>query len=273
MCINYSEQPMEKNMFAIIRSGLDTANKEISVVSNNIANANSTGFKKSRTDFEEVFSMMDEQRNASITGMGSRSEGSKRMHAQGSLKQTGGALDLALSGIGLFVLAGADDASLNTYTRDGSLQIDRSQTIVTTDGVPVLGTNNEPITVPFSRQNLDGSLEYLSEVKVLADGKIKASYAQTKDLEVGQFLLAKFDDESALKSIGNNRYIATGTSGDAQTGAAMTGGFGEIQAGSLEMSNVNITDELVSLIRAQQSFNGAARIMQAEIEITNKFIS
>jgi flagellar hook protein FlgE len=260
-------------MFSIIRSGLDTANKEISVVSNNIANANSTGFKKSRADFEEVFSRVDEQRNASITGMGARSDDPKRLHSQGSLKQTGGALDLAVSGIGLFVLSAVGENTLNSYTRDGSFQLDRTQTIVTTDGIPLLGTNNEPISVPFSLQNQDGSTEYLSEVKVSADGKIKASYAKTKDLDVGQFLLAKFDDESTLRSIGNNRYIATDKSGDAQNGSAMTGGFGEIQAGSLEMSNVDITDELVSLIRAQQSFNGAARIMQAEIEITNKFTS
>lgn len=264
---------MEQSMFSIIRSGLNTANQEISVVSNNIANANSTGFKKSRADFEEVFSRIDEQRNASITGMGARSQDPKRLHSQGSLKQTGGALDLAISGIGLFVLGGANENSLNSYTRDGSFQLDRSQTIVTTDGVPLLGVNNEPISVPFSLQNQDGSLEFLSEVKVSSDGKVKASYAATKDLDIGQFLLAKFDNESALRSIGNNQYIATDPSGDAQTGAAMTGGFGEVQAGSLEMSNVDITDELVSLIRAQQSFNGAARIMQAEIEITNKFTS
>lgn len=260
-------------MFSVIRSGLDTANKEISVVSNNIANANSTGFKKSRADFEEVFSRIDEQRNASITGVGARSEDPKRLHSQGSLKQTGGALDLAISGIGLFVLADAGEGTLNSYTRDGSFQLDRTQTIVTTDGVPLLSVNNEPITVPFSLQNQNGSTEYLSEVKVAADGRIKASYAETKDLDIGQFLLAKFDDESALKSIGNNRYIATDKSGNSQVGAAMTGGFGEIQAGSLEMSNVDITSELVSLIRAQQSFNGAARMMQAEIEVIGKFTS
>lgn len=260
-------------MFSVIRSGLDVANKEISVVSNNIANANSTGFKKSRADFEEVFSQVNEQRNASITGMGARSEDPKRLHSQGSLKQTGGALDLAVSGIGLFVLGANGEGALNSFTRDGSLQLDRSQTIVTTDGIPVLGVNNEAISVPFSIQNQNGSTEFLSEVKVEANGEIKASYAETKDIAIGQLMLAKFNDESALKSVGNNRYVATDTSGNAQTGAAMTGGFGEIQAGSLEMANVSITDELVSLIRAQQSFNGAARIMQAEIEITNKFIS
>ena len=260
-------------MFSVIRSGLDTANKEISVVSNNIANANSTGFKKSRANFEELFAIVDEQRSASITGIGSRSEDPKRLHSQGSLKQTGGALDLAISGIGLFVLGRFSEDSLNSFTRDGSFQLDRTQTIVTTDGAPVLGTNNEPITVPFSLQNTSGELEYLSKVEVSSDGKIKASYAQTKDLEVGQFLLAKFDDESVLKSIGNNRYIATDASGNEQTGAAMTGGFGEVQSGALEMSNVNIMEELVSLIKAQQSFNGAARLMQSEIEITNRFTS
>ena len=92
-------------------------------------------------------------------------------------------------------------------------------------------------------------------------------------MEVGQFLLAKFDDESVLKSIGNNRYVATDASGNEQTGAAMTGGFGEVQSGALEMSNVNIMEELVSLIKAQQSFNGAARLMQSEIEVTNRFTS
>ena len=108
---------LEETMFSIIRSGLDTANKEISVVSNNIANANSTGFKKSRADFEEIFSQLDEQRNASITGMGSRSEDPKRLHSQGSLKQTGGALDLAVSGIGLFVLGDTTENALNSYLK------------------------------------------------------------------------------------------------------------------------------------------------------------
>ena len=260
-------------MFSIIRSGLDTANKEISIVSNNIANANSTGFKKSRAIFEEVFSRIDEQRGTSITGIGAKSDEPKRLHSQGSLKATGGALDLAVSGIGLFVLAGTEGGSIESYTRDGAFQLDRSQTIVTTDGAPLLGANNEPISVPFSLQNEDGATEYLSEVKVTANGQVKASYAETKDVNIGQFLLAQFDDESALRSIGNNRYIATDKSGNAQTGVAMTGGFGEIQAGSLEMSNVDITNELVSLIKAQQSFNGAARLMQAEIEIVNKFAS
>ena len=158
-----------------------------------------------------------------------------------------------------------------SFTRDGSFQIDNNETVVTADGATVLGIDNQPIVVPFSIQNQNGATEYLSEVKVEASGRVKASYAQTKDVNIGQFLLAKFDDESALRSIGNNRYIATDKSGNAQTGAAMTGGFGEVQAGSLEMSNVDITDELVSLIRAQQSFNGAARIMQTEIEIANRF--
>ncbi|MEE2774046.1 MAG: flagellar hook basal-body protein [Pseudomonadota bacterium] len=260
-------------MFAIIKTGLDTANKEISVVSNNIANANSTGFKKSRADFDELFSIIDEQRNSSLTGLGSRSEDPKRLHAQGSLKQTGGALDLAISGIGLFVLGASTENGEASYTRDGAFQIDQTETIVTTDGAPVIGVDNQPIRVPFSLQLSDGNIEYLSEVKVSANGRIEVSYDKTKDLEVGQFLLAQFDDESALKSIGNNRYIATDRSGNAQTGSAMTAGFGEVLAGSLEMSNVNITEELVALIRAQQSFNGSARLMQAEIEVTKKFTS
>ena len=257
-------------MFSIIRSGLNTANKEISVVSNNIANANSTGFKKSRADFDELFSVIDEQRSATLTGIGSKAEESKRLHSQGSLKQTGGALDLAVSGIGLFVLQGKTEESQNSFTRDGSFQIDNNETIVTADGATVLGVDNQPIVVPFSIQNSE-NLEYLSKVVVSSDGTIRATYDKTKDVFVGQFAMAKFDDESQLKSIGNNRYMATDKSGEAELGGAMTGGFGEIQAGSLEMSNVNITNELVSLIRAQQAFNGAARIMQAEIEITNKF--
>ncbi len=257
-------------MFSIIRTGLDTANKEISVVSNNIANANATGFKKSRADFDELFSIIDEQRNGSLTGLGSKSEEPKRLHSQGSLKQTGGALDAAISGIGLFVLAGQTEDSEASYTRDGSFQINNNQTIVTADGAPVVGVDNQPITVPFSIQNSEG-VEYLSELKVASDGTIRATYDKTKDVFIGQFALAKFDDESQLKSIGNNRYIATNKSGVAQLGAAMTGGFGEVQAGSLEMSNVDITSELISLIRAQQAFNGAARLMQSEIEITNRF--
>ncbi len=258
-------------MFAIIKSGLNTANQEISVVSNNIANANATGFKKSRADFKDIFSIIDEQRTETLTGLGSKSESPKRLHSQGSLKQTGGALDLAVSGIGLFVLSGRNENSPNSFTRDGSFQINNEQTIVSGDGIPVLGVDQRPIIVPFVRQKSDDTNEYLSEVNVTPDGKILATYNETKDLNVGQILLAKFDDESNLVSLGNNAYQATDKSGNVQLGGAMTGGFGEIQAGSLEMSNVNITSELVSLIRAQQAFNGAARIMQAEIEVTNKF--
>ena len=258
-------------MFSIIRSGLNTTNQEISIISNNIANANATGFKKSRAKFEDIFSISDEKRNGTITGLGSFSENPKRLHSQGSLKQTGGALDLAISGIGLFVLEGKNENGQLSFTRDGSFQINSDQEIVTNDGSSLLGINQEKLIVPFSIQREDGSIEYLSEVKVESDGRILASYDFEKDQEIGQVLLAKFDNEADLFATGNNKYIASDLSGQAELGGAMTGGFGEIQAGSLEMSNVIITDELVSLIKAQQAFNGAAKILQTEIDISKKF--
>ena len=258
-------------MFSIIRSGLSTTNQEISIISNNIANANATGFKKSKAKFEDIFSLDDEKRNGTITGLGSISENPKRLHSQGSLKQTGGALDLAISGIGLFVLEGKNENDLLSFTRDGSFQINNNQEIVSNDGSSLLGINQEPLSVPFSIQRENGTIEYLSDVKVESDGRIFASYDMTKDQEIGQVLLAKFDNEADLFAIGNNKYISSNLSGQAELGGAMTGGFGEIQAGSLEMSNVIITDELVSLIKAQQAFNGAAKILQTEIDISKKF--
>jgi len=258
-------------MFSIIRSGLNTTNQEISIISNNIANANATGFKKSRAKFEDIFSLNSEQRNGTLTGLGSVSENPKRLHSQGSLKQTGGALDLAISGIGLFVLKGKSEDDILSFTRDGSFQINSNQEIVSSDGSNLLGLNQEALIVPFSIQKDDGNIEYLSEVKVESDGKIFASYDFTKDQEIGQILLSKFDNEADLFSIGNNKYIASDLSGQPELGGAMTGGFGEVQAGALEMSNVIITEELVSLIKAQQAFNGAAKILQTEIDISKKF--
>ena len=170
-----------------------------------------------------------------------------------------------------FVCMGLSGSGKSTLIRHLNRLIDPTEGEILVEGTNVLSLNQEKLIVPFSIQREDGSIEYLSEVKVESDGRILASYDFEKDQEIGQVLLAKFDNEADLFATGNNKYIASDLSGQAELGGAMTGGFGEIQAGSLEMSNVIITDELVSLIKAQQAFNGAAKILQTEIDISKKF--
>ena len=260
-------------MFQIIRTGIDASNRDLAVISNNIANAGTNGFKRSEAQFEDVFMNHHDISTTKAKGLGVKTIKPRQNFSQGSLQQTNGSLDLAIMGEGFFVLGNpigrdTDDPDLS-FTRDGSFQLDRLGNIVTTDGLPLLGVGQSPINIPFKSSTDEGEA-MLTEVSVNNDGIIEATYGLDTRVEAGKVILADFINEFGLKNIGNSRFQQTGESGIPTFAAPKEETLGKIQAGFLEKSNTDITDEITLMLRTQQAFNGCSKILQSEIDVTKK---
>ena len=265
-------------MFSIIRTGLDAANRDLAVISNNIANAGTNGFKKSEAQFEDLYHSQHNNSTEKATGMGVKTIKPRQSFSQGSLQATNGSLDLAIMGEGFFVLGQPLGRGLNTapeeraFTRDGSFQLDREGNLVNTDGLPLLGIGQTPINIPFlgAVTEENGNPELLTEISVDSEGAISATYGLDTIVKVGQIELADFVNEHGLKNIGNARFNETPESGTPTFGAPKERTIGKIQAGFLEKSNTDITDEIILMLRTQQAFNGCGKMLQSEIDVTKK---
>ena len=265
-------------MFSIIRTGLDAANRDLAVISNNIANAGTNGFKKSEAQFEDIYHSQHNNSTEKATGMGVKTIKPRQSFSQGSLQATNGSLDLAIMGEGFFVLGQPLGRGLNTgpqelaFTRDGSFQLDREGNLVNTDGLPLLGIGQAPINIPFlgAVHEDNSNPELLTEISVDSEGAISATYGLDTIVKVGQIELADFVNEHGLKNIGNARFNQTPDSGVPTFGAPKERTIGKIQAGFLEKSNTDITDEIILMLRTQQAFNGCGKMLQSEIDVTKK---
>ncbi len=269
-------------MFTITRNGLDAISKELGVISNNIANAGTIAFKKSRSQFVDVYSKALSDNPRTKKGLGALMQGTQKIMQQGSPVMTDGALDLTISGRGFFILSpkiGADPK----FTRDGSFSLDASGNLITTDGFNVAGyklnefgeldrTSALPINIPLSVQNAEGRNVSLTSINIDKAGNIETTYGLNFIVKRGKIALAKFNNETQLKSVGANKYIVTDKSGGQKIGEAMIGSFGEILSGSLESSNTNIVNELVSLLRTQHAYNGNARMLQTNVDVTRRLM-
>ncbi len=259
-------------MLPVVRSGLSAASQEIAVISNNIANASSLGFKRSNASFSDIYTEMSDARNANRVGNGVRQEAPRRNHSQGSLVLTGNALDLGMNGQGMFILNTIEQLGELAFTRNGAINVREDGKLVNSDGIAYLDIDAQEISLPFIEVNAEGNEQSLSEVKVTAEGLLQATYGIDKYVTVAQIGLARFADETQLKSRGDNIFTATPESGQSTIGAAKDFGFGKINAGSLEASNTDITAELTLLLRAQQAFNGSAKMMQADADVTRRLM-
>ena len=245
------------------RSGLDALDEKMKVISNNLANVNTTGFKKDRTNFETL--MYQSRRNPGDpsgadaqyavglgTGTGVRVAGVERIHTQGSLTQTDNALDLAIEGAGLFQVTQADGTL--AYTRDGAFKPNAEGQLVTGAGLRL-----EPaIAVP------DGA----TAIVVAGDGTVSATLAgQTEPAQLGQIQIARFLNPAGLQPLGQNLYAATVASGAAQVGFAGTDGIGQLRQGALEASNVSTVQELVDMIETQRAYEVNAKVINSADEM------
>lgn len=235
----------------IARTGLDTQQTQLDVISNNLANVSTTGFKKSRAIFEDLLYQTIRQPGAQSSqqtqlpsgfqlGVGARTVATERIHQQGSLQQTNNSLDIAINGRGFFQIQMPDGGI--AYTRDGSFQVDSEGTLVTASGYPV-------------QPNLQVPADALV-VSIARDGIVSVTQPGNPNpvTELGQLQLATFVNTAGLQSQGENLYIETAASGAAQINNPGTNGLGVLNQSFIETSNVNVAEELVNMIIAQRAF-------------------
>ncbi|MGD9330950.1 MAG: flagellar basal-body rod protein FlgG [Desulfobacterales bacterium] len=240
-------------------SGMKSQSLNIDVISNNLANVNTTGFKSSRADFQDLLYETLRQAGTSSSentdvptglqvGHGSRPVASHKIFTQGDFQQTKNELDMAIEGEGFFQIIQPNGET--AYARDGAFKMDRDGRIVTSDGFVL-----EPeITIPSDSISLSIGLD--GTVSVLQAG----SSAPT---EIGTITLARFVNPAGLHSIGRNLYLPTNASGDAIIGTAGEDGLGTLAQGFLEMSNVSVVDEMVRMITAQRAYEINSKTIQA----------
>lgn len=234
----------------IAKTGLDAQQTQLDVISNNLANTATNGFKRSRAVFEDLLYQTLRQPGAQTSdqtqvpsglqiGTGVKPVSTVRNFAQGNLQQTGNTLDVAINGQGFFQVQMPDGTT--AYTRDGSIQIDSAGTLVTSNGYPILG----PVTIPQGIQEI--SISQSGVVAAVVQGQVQAQ-------ELGQIQLASFVNPAGLFSMGQNLYQETAASGAPTEGQAGTNGLGFVSQGFVETSNVNVVEELVGLIQAQRAY-------------------
>ncbi|MDD2623859.1 MAG: flagellar basal-body rod protein FlgG [Candidatus Riflebacteria bacterium] len=239
-------------------TGMKGQELNIAVVSNNLSNVTTTGFKKSRVDFQDLMYQTITEPGAPISadasypvgiqvGHGVKPVATQRMFTQGEFQQTDQALDVVIEGDGFFQiqLPNGDTA----YTRDGAWKLSGDGTIVTSDGYTVL----PEVQVPAEAIGLN----------ITSGGIIAVKMSEDADLEVlGQIELADFVNPAGLKSIGNNLYQQSGSSGEAVVGIPNTEGFGSIAQGFTEMANVKVVEEMVNMIVAQRAYEANSKTIQ-----------
>lgn len=234
----------------ISKTGLDAQQTQMDVISNNLANVSTTGFKRTRAVFEDLLYQTIRQPGAASSqqtdlpsglqlGTGVRPVATERIHTQGNLQLTGNAKDVAINGAGFFQVLLPDGTT--AYTRDGSFQTDDQGQLVTSSGFPV----DPAITIPVDAQSLTISRDGIVSVKL--PGTVTTT-------EVGNLQLATFINPAGLESKGENLYVETGASGNPNTNTPGTNGAGILVQNYTETSNVNVVEELVNMIQTQRAY-------------------
>jgi flagellar basal-body rod protein FlgG len=227
-------------------------------ISNNLANVNTTGYKKSKLEFQELLyqTIVDPGAGAADgakspaglqLGLGVRSVANQKIFSQGNLQETKNPFDMAITGSG-FLQVQMPSGEV-AYTRDGSFKISNDGTLVTSQGFAL-----EPqITVPDGAQN----------IQIDATGKVSVQMSDAGTTEeIGQIELVKFLNEGGLKSMGNNLYQVSPASGEPESGTPGTNGLGTLAQGFLEASNVELVEEMVAMIVAQRAYEISAKAIQ-----------
>ncbi|MBO9535848.1 flagellar basal-body rod protein FlgG [Herbaspirillum sp.] len=234
----------------ISKTGLDAQQTQLDVISNNLANVSTNGFKRSRAVFEDLLYQTVRQPGAQSSqqtqlpsglqiGTGVRPVATERIFTQGNVNQTNNDKDLAIQGAGFFQILLPDGTT--AYTRDGSFQTDNQGQLVTSSGY----TLQPPITIPLNTTKLS----------VGRDGTVSIMQAgSTATTQIGQIQVATFINPAGLESRGENLYVETSASGTPNPNTPGTNGAGALWQGYVETSNVNVVEELVNMIQTQRAY-------------------
>lgn len=242
----------------VSKSGLEAQDKNIATIANNLANVNTTGFKKGRALFEDLIYQNLQQAGAQSSqnsqiptginmGTGVHLVSTEKMFSQGGIQNTQNPLDIAIEGRGFLTVLRPDGTQ--AFTRDGSLKTDSSGQIVNSNGYPIQPT----MTVPAQTTG----------ITIGTDGTVSATVAGASAPTVlGIIQLTDFVNPAGLQPVGQNLFVETAASGAPQTDNPGKSGLGSILQGSLEASNVNVVEELVNMIQAQRSYEITAKSIQ-----------
>jgi flagellar basal-body rod protein FlgG len=244
-------------------TGMIAQQMNVDNIANNLANVNTTGYKKSKLEFQDL--LYQQIRLAGATqaegaqvpvelqlGYGTRPVATQRLFSQGAIVATNNPLDVSIDGEG-FIQVTLPDGTLG-YTRDGALKKSSEGTVVTSDGYAV-----EPqVTIPQDATAINIGVNGEVSVKIPGDTAMQT---------VGQIELARFINPAGLKSIGRNLFLETEASGTPVTGAPDSEGFGKVSQGFLELSNVEVVDEMVNMIVAQRAYEINAKAIQTSEEM------
>ncbi|MFP5325588.1 MAG: flagellar basal-body rod protein FlgG [Gammaproteobacteria bacterium] len=254
------------NSLMISKTGMQAQQTQLDVISNNMANVSTNGFKRASAVFEDLMyqnlrqvgAAADEQNQLPTglqLGLGVRTVATSRQFTQGSLQQSGNQLDIAVNGTGFLQVTMPDGTT--GYTRDGSLQVDSQGRLVTSGGLPIAGD----ITVPAEAQN----------VTISADGIVSAKLPGNPDpQQIGNIELASFINPAGLEPLGQNMYAETVASGAPNNGAPGTGGLGKLMQGYVETSNVNVVQELVTMIQTQRAYEMNSKAIQTSDQMLQR---
>ncbi len=250
----------------IAKTGLDAQQTQLDVVSNNLANVGTSGFKRSRAVFEDLLYQTLRQPGAQSSqqtqlptglqlGTGVRPVASERIFTQGNLQQSGNSLDVAINGQGFFQVQMPDGTT--AYTRDGSLHMDAQGQMVTSGGYAL----QPAITIPANAQN----------ITIGRDGTVTVTQpGQAAPTQVGSIQLANFLNPAGLQGQGENLYLETAASGTPTTNAPGANGMGTVQQGYIETSNVNVVEELVNMIQTQRAYEINSKAVQTSDQMLQR---
>jgi len=247
-------------------TGMAAQQLRTEVIANNLANVNTTGFKRSRAQFEDLLyqtmqgpqvlgSSETNTAPAIQIGRGTHLTAVSRLHSQGALESTGRSLDVAIDGDGFFPIT--MPSGVTAYTRDGSFQISDQGVLVTSDGYQV----GAGIKIPAD----------VTELAISASGVVSGSKGVGgEQQELGRIELARFANPSGMSSLGQNLFAATPASGEATTGYPMDDGMGRLVQGTLEGSNVEIVQEMVDMIAAQRAYEINSKAIQTSDQMLQR---
>jgi len=244
-------------------SGMQAQSLNIDVISNNLANVNTTGFKRSRADFQDLlYETLRSAGSASTQGTevptgiqvghGTRPAAVQKIFIQGDYQQTENQLDLAIEGAGFFQILQPDGET--AYSRAGAFKLDGQGRVVTSDGFAL----QPEITVPPDATSMTIGID--GTVSVVLAG-------ESAPTEVGTVELARFVNPAGLNAIGRNLFLPTTASGAAVTGQPGSEGLGTLSQGYLEMSNVSVVDEMVNMISAQRAYEISSKAIRTADEM------
>ena len=251
----------------IAKTGMESQQTNIDVISNNLANVSTNGFKRSRPVFEDLVYQTLRQPGAQASqqtqvpsglqlGTGARPVATERIHLQGNLQQTGNTFDMAIQGNGFFQVQ-LPDGTL-AYTRDGAFQVNSEGTVVTANG-DIL---QPQITIPADAIGVD----------IAQDGTVTVTQPGNVTTQQGPIQLTNFINPTGLQSIGDNLYLETVSSGTPNTSNPGLNGLGTLQQGFVETSNVNVVEELINMIQAQRAYEINSRSIQASDQMLQRLV-